>query len=146
MTIIWTDKTAAEATGGKAQGAWQVSRVEIDSRRIQKGDLFVALKGENFDGHDYVAEALRKGAVAALVSRIPAGQEQAPLLIVDDTLKGLEKLGMAGRRRSRARVVGVTGSVGKTSTKEMIRLVLSAFGETYATTGNYNNHIGTPLN
>jgi UDP-N-acetylmuramoyl-tripeptide--D-alanyl-D-alanine ligase len=146
MTILWNETSAAEATGGKAHGAWQATRVEIDSRKVKNGDLFVALKGENFDGHDYVKDALDKGAVAALVSRIPAGLESSPLLVVDDTLKGLEALGKDARKRSSARVIGVTGSVGKTSTKEMIRIALSAHGETYATSGNYNNHIGTPLN
>jgi len=146
MTTLWTEQTASQATGGKTQGAWQASRVEIDSRRVGVGDLFVALKGENFDGHDYIAEALAKGAVAALVSRIPPGLEKVPLLIVEDTLVGLESLGRAARKQSRAKFVGVTGSVGKTSAKEMLRLALSAHEKTYATGGNYNNHIGTPLN
>ena len=146
MTTLWTQDTAAQATGGKTQGTWQVSRVEIDSRRIGVGDLFVALKGDNFDGHDYIAEALAKGAVAALVNRIPPGLEKIPFLMVEDTLEGLEALGRAARAQSRAKFIGVTGSVGKTSAKEMLRLALSAHGKTYATSGNYNNHIGTPLN
>ena len=147
MTILWTNETAAAATSGKAQGApWQATHVEIDSRKVQTGDLFVAIKGDNFDGHDYVADALSKGAVAALVSRVPEGQDKAPLLIVGDALKGLEALGAAARKKTRAKMVGVTGSVGKTSAKEMLRLALSAHGKTYATNGNYNNHIGTPLN
>jgi len=146
MTILWTDKTAAQATGGTCEGAWEASRVEIDSRKVVKGDLFVALKGENFDGHAYAASALEKGAVAAVVSHVPEGVNAAQLLVVSDTQKALEDLGRAGRKRSQAKVVGVTGSVGKTSAKEMLRLALSAHGETYATNGNYNNHIGTPLN
>ncbi len=146
MTILWTDKTASRATGGKSQGNWQASRVKIDSRGLEPGDLFVAIKGEHFDGHDYVAEALAKGAVAAVVSRVPAGVKPVSLLIVNDTLKALEALGRYARKHCTAKVVGVTGSVGKTSAKEMIRLALSAHGKTYATSGNYNNHIGTPLN
>ena len=146
MTILWTDKTAAYATSGKAEGLWEAWRVVIDSRSVQPGDLFVAIKGEHFDGHDYVKDALAKGAVAALVSRVPDGVALSSLLIVEDALKGLEDLGRAARKRSLAQVVGVTGSVGKTSAKEMIRLALAAHGETFATSGNFNNHIGTPLN
>ena len=146
MTILWTDKTAAAATHGKSQGTWEASRVEIDSRKIKPGDLFVALKGENFDGHSYIAEALAQGTVAAMVSRVPPGFEKVPLLVVADTLKGLEALAHAARKQTRAKIVGVTGSVGKTSAKEMLRLALAAHGKTYATGGNYNNHIGTPLN
>jgi UDP-N-acetylmuramoyl-tripeptide--D-alanyl-D-alanine ligase len=170
MTILWTNQTAANATGGKAQGHWQASRVEIDSRRIQPGDLFVALKGDNFDGHAYVEDAFKKGAVAAVVAHSsphrgevrrgaqqtssgqasphpnPPPEGEGNFLIVDDTLKALEMLGVYARKRSKAQVVGVTGSVGKTSAKEMLRLALSAHGLTYATNGNYNNHIGTPLN
>jgi len=140
--ILWTDKTAAEATDGKAQGTWQASRVEIDSRKIQPGDLFVALKGDNFDGHDFVEAALAKGAVAAVVSK-NVGKTN---LLVADTQKALDDLGRYSRARANAKIIGVTGSVGKTSTKEMLRLALSAHGKTYATSGNYNNHIGTPLN
>jgi UDP-N-acetylmuramoyl-tripeptide--D-alanyl-D-alanine ligase len=146
MTTLWTDSTAAAATSGKAQGSWQATRVVIDSRAVGAGDLFVAIKGDNFDGHDFVADALAKGAVAAMVSRVPAGLENQPLLIVDDAFKGLEALGVAARKACRAKIVGVTGSVGKTSTKEMLKLALSAHGKTHATTGNLNNHIGTPLN
>lgn len=142
MTVLWTNDTAAEATGGKAQGQWQAARVEIDSRRIRKDDLFVAIQGENFDGHSFVKDALAKGAVAAVTS-VPM---DGPSLLVPDTLKALEDLGKYARARSRAKIVGVTGSVGKTSAKEMLRLALSTHGEAYATTGNFNNHIGTPLN
>lgn len=143
---LWTHETAAEATAGKTEGKWQALRVEIDSRKILPGDLFVALKGENFDGHAFVADALKRGAVAAVVSHAPEGVPSVALLVVEDTQKALDALGRAGRKRSNAKIVGVTGSVGKTSTKEMLRLALSAHGKTYATTGNYNNHIGTPLN
>lgn len=146
MSILWTNESAAKATGGQSHGAaWQAARVEIDSRKIQPGDLFVALVGERVDGHDYVKQAFEKGAVAALVSRIPEGCEHKNLLVVKDTLEALVVLGKDARSRTGATIIGVTGSVGKTSTKEMLRLMLSAFGETYATGGNYNNHIGTPL-
>jgi len=145
--MLWSQDSAATATGGKAQGRWEATRVAIDSRTLQPGDMFVAIKGENFDGHMYAADALKAGAAAVVVSRVPEGLgASAPLLLVGDTMKALEDLGRAGRARSKARVVGVTGSVGKTSTKDMLHLALSAHGKTYATSGNLNNHIGTPLN
>lgn len=139
---LWTNKKAVEATGGVCVTDWQAARVEIDSRRIQKGDLFVAIKGERMDGHAFVEQALEAGASAAMVSQPMGG----PVLLVEDTLKGLEKLAHYARAKSHAKIVGVTGSVGKTSTKEMLRMALSGHGSVYATTGNFNNHIGTPLN
>ena len=142
---LWTATDAAAATGGKAQGNWQASGVSIDTRTIAPGDLFVALKDVR-DGHDFVAQALDKGAAAALVSRIPDGVAvDAPLLLVDDVLPALERLGQAARARTEARVVAVTGSVGKTSTKEMLRDVLRAQGKTHAAEASYNNHWGVPL-
>lgn len=146
MSVLWTEASAVKATGGTTQGHWQALRVDIDSRRVKAGDLFVAIRGERMDGHSFVADALSKGAVAAMVDHIPDGVDAARLLVVEDTLKGLEALGKAARERSKAKVVGVTGSVGKTSAKEMLRLALSAHGSVFATSGNYNNHIGTPLN
>ncbi|MGL4321073.1 MAG: UDP-N-acetylmuramoyl-tripeptide--D-alanyl-D-alanine ligase, partial [Paracoccaceae bacterium] len=109
------------------------------------GDLFVALKDAR-DGHDFVAAALASGAAAALVSRIPEGlPENAPLLIVPDVLEALSALGTAARARTTAKVIGVTGSVGKTSTKEMLRAILSRQGRTHAAEASYNNHWGVPL-
>ncbi|WP_420566954.1 UDP-N-acetylmuramoyl-tripeptide--D-alanyl-D-alanine ligase [Thalassovita sp.] len=142
---LWTAAEAAAATGGRAVGNWAVDGVSIDTRTIQPNDLFVALKAAR-DGHDFVAQALEKGAGAALVSHIPEGVAQdAPLLIVDDVLTGLEDLAAAARARTKAQVVAVTGSVGKTSTKEMLRTVLSGQGKTHAAEASYNNHWGVPL-
>ncbi|CUJ86390.1 UDP-N-acetylmuramoyl-tripeptide--D-alanyl-D-alanine ligase [Ruegeria denitrificans] len=142
---LWTAAEAAEATGGCATTDWVVNGVSIDTRTIQPGDMFVALKDVR-DGHDFVAQALEKGAGAALVSRIPEGvPDDAPLLIVDDVQTGLEALGQAGRARTGARVVGVTGSVGKTSTKEMLATILETQGKTHASVASYNNHWGVPL-
>ncbi|MDA7965645.1 UDP-N-acetylmuramoyl-tripeptide--D-alanyl-D-alanine ligase [Ruegeria sp.] len=142
---LWTAQEAAEVTGGKATGDWSVNGVSIDTRTLQPGDLFVALKAAR-DGHDFVAQALQKGAGAALVSRVPEGVAQdAPLLIVDDVQAGLEALGKAARARSGAKVVGVTGSVGKTSTKEMLATILETQGKTHASVASYNNHWGVPL-
>ncbi|MEQ9693730.1 UDP-N-acetylmuramoyl-tripeptide--D-alanyl-D-alanine ligase [Shimia sp. SDUM112013] len=142
---LWTASEAAAATGGRATRDWQVTGVSIDTRTLETGDLFVALSAAR-DGHDFVAQALEKGAGAALVSHIPDGvPEDAPLLLVDDVLPALEKLGMAARARTRARVVAVTGSVGKTSTKEMLRAMLGGQGKTHASVASYNNHWGVPL-
>ncbi|MGD9863204.1 MAG: UDP-N-acetylmuramoyl-tripeptide--D-alanyl-D-alanine ligase [Pseudodonghicola sp.] len=142
---LWTAAEAAAATGGRAQGDWQVTGVSIDTRTIEPGDLFVALKAAR-DGHEFVAQALANGAAAALVSHIPEGVgPDAPLLIVGDVLTGLGALGAAARARTDARVVAVTGSVGKTSTKEMLLRVLSDQGATHASVASYNNHWGVPL-
>ena len=145
MTALWTSADAAAATGGRATADWQATGVSIDTRTLRPGDLFVALKDIR-DGHDFVAQALEKGAAAALVSRLPEGVSgDAPLLIVEDVLKALEALGAAARARTQARVVAVTGSVGKTSTKEMLRAVLSGQGRTHAAEASYNNQWGVPL-
>ncbi|MGR3323384.1 MAG: UDP-N-acetylmuramoyl-tripeptide--D-alanyl-D-alanine ligase [Pseudooceanicola sp.] len=145
MTALWTAGQAAAATGGQTRGDWSVTGVSIDTRTIAEGDLFVALSAAR-DGHDFVAQALEKGAGAALVSRVPEGvASDAPLLIVPDVLTALEALGRAGRDRMTGRVVAVTGSVGKTSTKEMLRIVLGHQGRTHVAEASYNNHWGVPL-
>ncbi|KIC48417.1 UDP-N-acetylmuramoyl-tripeptide--D-alanyl-D-alanine ligase [Tateyamaria sp. ANG-S1] len=142
---LWTSAEAAAATGGRATCDWAATGVSIDTRTLEAGDLFVALKAAR-DGHEFVAQALEKGAAAALVSHVPEGvAEDAPLLIVPDVLEGLEALGTAARARTEARVVAITGSVGKTSTKEMLRAVLSDQGRTHASVASYNNHWGVPL-
>ncbi|WP_121063879.1 UDP-N-acetylmuramoyl-tripeptide--D-alanyl-D-alanine ligase [Chachezhania antarctica] len=145
MTALWTAAEAAEATGGTAQGEWRVSGLSIDTRTIQPGDLFIALKAAR-DGHVFVADALAKGAAAAMVTHVPDGvADDAPLLVVDDVQTALEALGRAGRARCDARVVAVTGSVGKTSTKEMLATMLAPQGPTHASVASYNNHWGVPL-
>lgn len=145
MSALWTMTEAAKATGGVSAVDWAASGVSIDTRTIQAADLFVALKDIR-DGHDFVALALQKGAAAALVTHRPEGvAEDAPLLIVPNVLEALEKLGVASRERTKAKVVGVTGSVGKTSTKEMLRAVLSPQGKTHVSEASYNNHWGVPL-
>jgi UDP-N-acetylmuramoyl-tripeptide--D-alanyl-D-alanine ligase len=145
MTILWTSVEAAKATGGSAQTAFEVTGISIDTRTVRKGELFVALKAAR-DGHDFVEQALEKGAAAALVSRIPEGvAPDAPLLLVDDVLSALERLGAAARARMFGQVIGVTGSVGKTSTKEMLREILQKQGNVHAAEASYNNHWGVPL-
>jgi UDP-N-acetylmuramoyl-tripeptide--D-alanyl-D-alanine ligase len=146
VSDLWTAAEAAAATGSRSTGSWRAEGVSIDSRTVARGDLFIALVGPSFDGHDFIADALAKGAAAALVSRVPAALDPtAALLVVDDTLKALEALGRAARARTAARIIGVTGSVGKTGTKEMLRLALAGQGTTYASVGSFNNHWGVPL-
>jgi UDP-N-acetylmuramoyl-tripeptide--D-alanyl-D-alanine ligase len=144
--VLWTAAETTAATAGRTHGEWRATGVSIDSRSIEKGDLFVAVKGPKFDGHAFVAEALRGGAAAAMVSHRPPGvSEEASLLIVDDTLEALRRLGGAARNRTRARIIAVTGSVGKTGTKEALRTVLGRQYAVFATAGNLNNHWGLPL-
>ncbi len=141
---LWTAADAAAATGGQVSDNWSATGVSIDTRTLVPGDLFVALSAAR-DGHDFVAQALEAGASAALVSRVPEGVSPAKLLVVRDVLTGLEDLGRAARARTQARVVGITGSVGKTSTKEMLRDVLTPQGRTHVAQASYNNHWGVPL-
>jgi len=147
MTALWTAIEAAAATGGKALGPdWSANGVSIDSRTVAAGELFVALAGPNHDGHDHVAAAFKAGATAALVHKIPDGvAANAPLLLVEDTLEGLKRLGAAARARASAKIIAVTGSVGKTGTKEMLKLALCAENATHASVGSFNNHWGVPL-
>ncbi|MEZ5668799.1 MAG: UDP-N-acetylmuramoyl-tripeptide--D-alanyl-D-alanine ligase [Alphaproteobacteria bacterium] len=144
---LWTATEAAAAVEGGTTGTWSATGVSIDSRTVAAGDLFIALRGPHHDGHDHVEQALQAGAVGAAVARIPAGIDSGDprLLRVADTAAALTALGRAARRRTAAKVVAVTGSVGKTSTKEALRLVLSQQGATSASRGNLNNQFGTPL-
>ncbi|MBM3611683.1 MAG: UDP-N-acetylmuramoyl-tripeptide--D-alanyl-D-alanine ligase, partial [Alphaproteobacteria bacterium] len=145
MSVLWTSTEAEAATGGRATRPFAASGVSIDSRSIAPGDLFVALSAQR-DGHDFVADALARGASAAMVARVPPGvAADAPLLIVPEVLAALTALGAAGRARSGARVIAVTGSVGKTSTKEMLLSVLAGQGRVHAAEASFNNHWGVPL-
>ena len=124
--VLWTRDAAVAATGGASSADWTATGVSIDTRTLAPGDLFVALTAAR-DGHGFVAAALAAGAAAALVSRMPEGlPADAPLLVVPDVLDGLRALGAAARDRFAGKVVAVTGSVGKTSTKEMLRTASSA--------------------
>jgi UDP-N-acetylmuramoyl-tripeptide--D-alanyl-D-alanine ligase len=142
---LWSAQDAAAATGGHLSGDWLASGISIDTRSLQPGDLFIALTSAR-DGHDFVGAAFEKGAVAALVTHRPANvPDSAPLLIVPDVMAALTALGAAGRARAHARVIAVTGSAGKTSTKEMLREMLSDFGQTHAAEASFNNHWGVPI-
>src|SRR5499433_3379462 len=124
-----------------------VPGISIDTRTIAPGEAFFAIKGDNRDGHDFVQSALAAGAGLAVVSadRREGFPKDAPLLVVADVLEGLRELARAARARTRAKIIAVTGSVGKTGTKEALRLALSRSGETHASLASYNNHWGVPL-
>jgi UDP-N-acetylmuramoyl-tripeptide--D-alanyl-D-alanine ligase len=146
---LWSQAELARAFGappGASLGA-SIGGVSIDTRTLARGDLFFAIKGEANDGHDYVARAFAAGAAACVVARAREGEFAAdgPLFAVDDTLRAMERLGIAARARTDARIVAVTGSVGKTSAKEMLRIALGASGPTHASAASYNNHWGVPL-
>ncbi len=134
--ILWTDaevRAALGATAG-ASGGWQARGVSIDSRSVAPGDLFFAIAGPNFDGHEFVDAALEAGAAAAVVSRdVPDLPGDAPLIRVDNTLEALAALGRAGRARMAGKVAAVTGSVGKTGTKEALRAAFDRFAPTQST-------------
>jgi UDP-N-acetylmuramoyl-tripeptide--D-alanyl-D-alanine ligase len=148
-TQLWTARAMAEAIRASVQGALPeaVTGLSIDSRTIAAGEAYFAIKGEVHDGHDFVVAALRAGAALAVVETAQRDKfpSDAPLLVVDDVLAGLVDLARAARARLNAQVIAVTGSVGKTSTKEALRRVLSAQGETHASTASFNNHWGVPL-
>jgi UDP-N-acetylmuramoyl-tripeptide--D-alanyl-D-alanine ligase len=149
MTALWTQAELSAALGAapSAPLSASVTGVSIDSRSLEAGDLFFAIKGDAHDGHDHVARAIEAGAVAAVVSRERAHELAAlgPVFAVEDTLHAMERLGVAARARSKAKIVGVTGSVGKTTAKEMLRAMLTACGLTHASAASYNNHWGVPL-
>ncbi len=155
---IWTAYEAAAATGGMlcARGeankaaalpeeSWAARGISIDTRTIRPGEIFVALTDAR-DGHDFVRNAFKAGAAAALVSRAPKDTPNgAPLLLVEDTLKGLEALAEAARDRCFGRLIAITGSAGKTSSKEMLRAALAPSGKVHAAEKSFNNHWGVPL-
>jgi UDP-N-acetylmuramoyl-tripeptide--D-alanyl-D-alanine ligase len=150
---LWTPDALEAATGGRWVGGRRpVSGASIDTRTLQPGDLFFAIRGEARDGHDFVAQALNAGAGAAVVSEGRAGDfaGAGPVLAIpgegpDPVLTAMERIGRAARARTAAQVVAVTGSVGKTGTKEALRHVLSGQGATHASAASYNNHWGVPL-
>jgi UDP-N-acetylmuramoyl-tripeptide--D-alanyl-D-alanine ligase len=143
---LWTAADLVNATGGGLSGGFEAAAgVSIDSRTVAPGDLFIALVTETGDGHAHARAALDAGAAGVMVHRdagLPAG---APVLRVDDTQAGLIRLGAYARARFAGRLVAVTGSVGKTTTKEMLRTALAAQGRTHAAHASYNNHWGVPL-
>ena len=146
LETLWNAADAADATGGKAGSDWNATGVSIDSRTLQSGDLFIALSGPNFDGHDYVNDAFRRGASASLISKQPKGiNNKAPVLEVKDTFVGLNRLGIAGRARAKGKIIAITGSVGKSGVKEAIAKLLSRQSTVSYSLGGLNNQFGVPL-
>lgn len=143
MSILWTSAAIAEATAGQSSGDFSANGVAFDSREIGPGDLFVALKGEQSDGHLYVEQAFASGAAGAIVSQPVDG----PHILVSDTARALDALARASRSRTEAKIIGVTGSVGKTGTKEALYAALDrcSFGRAHRSVKSYNNHVGVPL-
>ena len=142
---ILKSQEAVAITGGRIKGGqWQAGGVSIDTRTMRPGDVFVAIEGEARDGHDFIADAFEKGACAAIVSKDIEGVS-GDFLIVDDTLAALQALGKAARGNFGGLTIGVTGSVGKTGTKEMLAACFEEFGQSYASKASYNNHLGVPL-
>ena len=146
---LWTAPELALATAGRLVGRPEgaLTGVSIDSRTVGRGEIFFAIKGDVHDCHKFVGDALGRGASLAVVDETHAVEAAAhgPVLVVADVLDALVATGIAARARSRAKIVAVTGSVGKTSTKEALRLALGEDGQTHASAASYNNHWGVPL-
>lgn len=148
MTFLWNETDLIQATGGalSIHQAIHGTGVSIDTRTLRPGDIFIAIKGENSDGHDYIQQALANGASCVIVTHIPSQfNSQLPFLIVSDTLHALTKMGIYARQRFHGKAIAITGSVGKTTTKEMLKNALQPFGKIHAAEGSYNNHLGVPL-
>ncbi|MGB3296658.1 MAG: UDP-N-acetylmuramoyl-tripeptide--D-alanyl-D-alanine ligase [Phormidesmis sp.] len=144
LSVLGELLAASPANGQRLERA-SVTGITTDTRSVQAGDLFVALEGDRFNGHDFVGEAVEKGAIAAVVRKgVCAKDSHLPLLEVDDTLAAYQTLGRWWRQQCKASVIAITGSVGKTTTKEIIAAALSQFGSVLKTQANYNNEIGVP--
>ena len=146
MQEIWQLKDFLQALNIKEdiKLTGKITGVTIDSRAIKAGNVFVAFKGENFDAHDFVVQAEQKGAVAAIVTK-KNNHINIPQIIVKDPLQALYQLAIYKRKHSKAKIIAITGSVGKTSAKEMLYKFLDFYDKSYASFGNFNNHIGLPL-
>jgi len=142
--MILTPKQMAEATGGDLRSDASAGPIQTDTRSLAEGDWFLALRGDNFDGHAFLGDAADAGCAGVIVDDVPAGWERG-LLVVDDTLRALQDCAAAVRETVAGPVVAVTGSAGKTTTRALIESVLQVAGPVHATDGNFNNHVGLPL-
>lgn len=142
---LWTSQELEAVFDTKVSGRWNCFGVSIDSRTIEEGDLFFALSGPNFDGHAYVKSAIDAGASGAVVSKILDDVDPSRQVVVDDVMDALVALGIAGRNRVDIPIIAVTGSVGKTGTKEALKAALSRYKKTHASVLSYNNDVGVPL-
>ncbi len=150
VELLWESDALVSATQGRPVGQLPegVSGISIDTRTLQPGDAYFAIKGDVHDGHDFVSAAMKSGAALAVVAEeklVALGGLKIPLVVVRDVLEAMRQLGMAARARSKAQIIAVTGSVGKTTTKEMMRTVLAASGPVHASAASFNNHWGVPL-
>ena len=150
MGFLWTTSDLMAAMHGRPMGNLPegITGISIDSRSLGKGEAFFAIKGDRVDGHDYAGIAMANGATLLVVSeaKLPAlGRLNAPMIVVDDVLDAMVRLGCAARDRSAAKIIAVTGSVGKTTTKEMLRHMLQPSGRVHASVASFNNHWGVPL-
>jgi UDP-N-acetylmuramoyl-tripeptide--D-alanyl-D-alanine ligase len=142
---LWASTEASAATNGIASGDWIATGVAIDSRSVKQGDLFIAIRGDSTDGHKYARAAIENGAVAVVIDQDVEGVPADKILKVADTFKAMQDLGIAARNRTAAKIIGITGSVGKTGTKEMLGRAFSALGQTHFSEKSLNNHWGVPL-
>jgi UDP-N-acetylmuramoyl-tripeptide--D-alanyl-D-alanine ligase len=150
MSLLWTSDALVAAMDGRPLGQMPdgITGISIDSRSLKPGEAFFAIKGDAMDGHDFATAAVKAGAGLLVVAegKLPAlGRLTAPMIVVPDVLAALEKAGIAARARTSAKIIAVTGSVGKTSTKEALRHGLSAAGKVHASAASFNNHWGVPL-
>ena len=150
MSFLWSSAELVEAMDGRPLGSMPegVGGISIDTRSLRPGEAFFAIKGETMDGHDFATAAIKAGAGLLVVAegKLPAlGRLTVPMIVVPDVLAALEKAGIAARARSKARIIAVTGSAGKTSTKEALRHALSTVGKVHASDKSFNNHWGVPL-
>ncbi len=144
--MIWTSKQIGKALSLTLETDNEFGKVQFNSKDIEKGDIFIALKGGAIDGHEFVVDAFARGASLAIVSEEIKNAPANKLIKVEDTFEALQSLAEYKRQNSKAHFICVTGSVGKTSTKEIIGLILGSFGKTFVSRGNFNNHIGVPIN
>ncbi|MAJ24565.1 MAG: hypothetical protein CMP36_03545 [Rickettsiales bacterium] len=145
MSILWNSNTLKDLASAETNMKWEASGVEIDSRKIKKGDLFCALKGKNFNGHSFINNAIDKGAAACLISEDIPSKNNIAFSKVKNVFETIELMAKNLRKRSISKFIAVTGSVGKTGTKDMINVALSNIAKTYANESSYNNHVGVPL-
>lgn len=144
---MWIAQEVNQALGfANISSAIRFLGVSIDSRTIQEKELFVAIKGNNFDGHNFIKDALKKGATGLILEHIPEDlPNDIPFFLIENGMEALNKLAIFARQRTKAKIIAITGSAGKTTTKEMLSHILKSFNATVYTQGNYNNHIGVPL-
>ena len=145
MSIIWDSDTLRAIAKAKSNRYWKATGLEIDSRKVKKGDLFCAIKGSNLDGHNFINGAVQNGAVACLVSNSNALLNKTAFAEVNNVIKTIKKMAIESRKRSKAKFIAITGSVGKTGTKEMFRTGFSKIVDTFVNQSSFNNDIGVPV-